>query len=87
VRSKAIAIAASQGQRIYTLNAANQAIHAATISQLGIDPDARQEITMPSLRARSHGTSVDDQLCWIHGSGYIIVDPQTGAGAYRIPED
>ena len=82
---KAIAIAASQGQRIYTLNAANQAIHAATISQLGIDPDARQEITDALASGKEvtvHRSTIS--YAGFTGSGYIIVDPQTGAGAYRI---
>jgi cytochrome c5 len=82
---KAIAIAAAQGQRIYTLNASNQAIHAATVSQLGIDSDARQEITDALASGKEvmvHQSTIS--YAGFTGSGYIIVDPETGAGAYRV---
>jgi len=42
---KALAIAASQGQKIYTLNTQNQAYHAQIVAQLQIDADAKQEIS------------------------------------------
>jgi hypothetical protein len=82
---KAIAIAASQGQRIYTLNQANQTLHASLLSQISIDQDARQEIEN-ALAAGMEVTVHQSPISvngWT-GSGYIILDPGTGAGAYKI---
>jgi hypothetical protein len=82
---KALAIAAGQGQRIYTLNQQNQAYHAGIVAGLGTDADTKAEIanalnagmevTMHQADITAHG--------WT-GSGYIVLDPETGAGAYRI---
>ena len=82
---KAIAVAASQGQRIYTLNAANQAIHASAISQLSIDAAVKEEIA----NALASGKEVTVHQANISyagfvGNGYLIIDPETGAGAYKI---
>lgn len=82
---KALAIAASQGQKIYTLNANNQAYHAQTIVQLQIDVDTKQEITN-ALAAGKEVTVHQAEISvngWT-GCGYIILDPDTGAGAYKI---
>jgi len=84
---KAIAVAAGQGQRIYSLNAQNQAIHASAISQLAIDSAVKEEIA----NALAVGKSVTVHQANIsfggfHGSGYIITDPETGAGAYKISD-
>ena len=82
---KALAVAASQGQRIYTLNAANQAIHASAISQLSIDASVRQEIANALASGKEvtvHQASIN--YAGFLGSGYIIIDPETGAGAYKI---
>ena len=82
---RAIAIAASQGQRIYTLNSANQATHASTISQLGIDSGVKQEITNALASGKEvtvHQGNIN--YAGFNGSGYVITDPETGAGAYKI---
>ncbi len=82
---KALALAASQGQRIYTLNQANQASHATLLAQVTIDASAKQEI-QNALAAGKEVTvhqSPITQSGWT-GSGYIITDPLTGSGAYKI---
>jgi len=82
---KAIAIAASQGQKIYTLNAQNQVYHASIINALNTDSDTKAEIT----NALSAGMEItihqsDITVNGWTGSGYFILDPDTGAGAYKI---
>jgi hypothetical protein len=82
---KVLAIAASQGQKIYTLNQHNQALHPTILAQIIIDPEARAEI----LNALAAGKEVTvhaspiTQSGWT-GSGYTVLDPDTGAGAYKI---
>jgi hypothetical protein len=82
---KALAIAASQGQRIYTLNQQNQAYHASIVAGLGTDADTKSEITN-ALNAGMEVTVHQSEITangWT-GSGYIILDPESGAGAYKI---
>ncbi len=82
---KALGLAASQGQKIYTLNAANQTSHAILLAQVTIDANARAEI-QNALAAGKEVTvhqSPITQSGWT-GSGYIISDPVTGSGAYKI---
>ncbi len=82
---KALALAAGQGQKIYTLNQANQAQHQALLAQITIDPQAMEEIQ----NALAVGNEVTvhqapiTQSGWT-GSCYIISDPATGSGAYKI---
>lgn len=83
--AKALAIASSQGQRIYTLGTQNQATHAATLASLGISADAKAEI----VNALAAGMEVTVHQANIStfgftGAGYIIIDPETGSGAYKI---
>jgi hypothetical protein len=79
---KALAIAASQGQKIYTITQANQDI---LLPQINVDPDVMTEMQ----NALSIGKEVTvhqspiTQSGWT-GTGYIITDPATGAGAYKI---
>jgi transglutaminase-like putative cysteine protease len=82
---KALAIAASQGQKIYTLNSANQAIHPSTLNQLALDQGVKQEIA-DALATGKEVTVQQGDISYVgfNGSGYIIVDPETGAGAYKI---
>lgn len=82
---KALAVAASQGQKIYTLNQANQANHATLLAQIAIDPQTRIEI-QNALAAGKEVTvhQAPITLSGWTGSGYIITDPGTGAGAYKI---
>ncbi len=82
---KALGIAAAQGQRIYTLNQANQAFHSTILSQLTISADVKSEIA----NALASGKEVtlhqaDITVSGWTGSGYVIIDPDTGAGAYKI---
>ncbi len=82
---KAIAIAANQGQRVYTLNLQNQAIHANTIGQLNVDSAVKQEISNALAEDREvtvHQTNIGNG--GFNGSGFIIADPETGAAAYKI---
>jgi len=82
---KAIAIAANQGQRVYTLNSQNQVIHANTIGQLNIDSAVKQEIADALAGGREvtvHQANISNS--GFNGSGYIIADPETGAAAYKI---
>lgn len=82
---KAIALAAAQGQKIYTLNAQNQPYHQALLAEMTIDADAKAEI-QNSLAAGMEVTTHQAEITvngWT-GSGYIILDPETGAGAYKI---
>jgi hypothetical protein len=79
---KALAIAASQGQKIYTITQANQDI---ILPQINVDPDVMTE-TQNALSAGNEVTvhqSPITQSGWT-GTGYIITDPVTGAGAYKI---
>jgi hypothetical protein len=79
---KALAIAASQGQKIYTITQANQDI---ILPQINVDPDVMNEM-QNALSAGKEVTvhqSPITQSGWT-GTGYIITDPATGAGAYKI---
>jgi len=82
---KALAIAASQGQKIYTLDNTNQAYHASIVAGLGTDADTKAEIS----NALAAGKEVTVHQADINangwtGMGYIILDPDSGAGAYKI---
>ena len=79
---KAIAIAQSQGQKIYTINKDNAATAlpklqlSSTVGQeIRNAIEAGKEVTFHEKAISAHGWS---------GQGYIIVDPETGAGAYLI---
>ena len=79
---QALSIAAAQGQRIYTINPDNAAI---TMSQINLQPSVMQEIANAVNAGKSVTTSqstIDYQ--GVATSGYIIIDPFTGAGAYKI---
>ena len=79
---KAIAIAQAEGQKIYTINKAN-AQTALTKLPIGGEVDseirnavnAGKEVTVHEKSINKHG--------W-KGFGYIVIDPETGAGAYII---
>lgn len=77
---KAIAIAAANGQKVYTLNARNQAYHAGIVAGLGTDADTKAEISnalnagmevgllLPcsQLRVVSRGTSMRrENSAWV----------------------
>ncbi|MDP5241123.1 transglutaminase-like domain-containing protein [Uliginosibacterium sp. 31-16] len=78
---KALALAGAQGQKIYTLTQAN----AASLSQISIDEDARSEISSALQNGKEvtvHEKPIT-QNGWV-GSGYIVLDQDSGAGAYKI---
>ncbi|MBV7456200.1 hypothetical protein KW843_17095 [Acidovorax sp. sif1233] len=79
---KAIAIAQSQGQKIYTINQSNAATALPNLT-IGGDVGAEirnaiqagKEVTFHESQINAHGFT---------GYGYIITHPETGAGAYMI---
>lgn len=78
---KALAKAAAEGQKIYTLTGA----HPSAVYPLQIDEHARAEI-QNALNAGQTVTVHERPITvlgWT-GSGYIISDPATGSGAYKI---
>ena len=79
---KAIAIAQAEGQRIYTINQSNAATAlpklpvGGTVGQeIQSAIQAGKEVTFHERGINAHGFS---------GYGYVITDPETGAGAYLI---
>jgi hypothetical protein len=82
---KALAIAASQGQKIYTLNQSNQAIQGTILQGLQIEQDAISEISnalAAGMEVTVHQSDISANG-WT-GCGYLIIDPVTGAGTYKI---
>ncbi|MFZ6677778.1 hypothetical protein [Undibacterium sp. Tian12W] len=82
---KALAIAASQGQKIYTLNPSNQEIHGAVLQSLQISTDVKLEIANALSDGKEVTVHEKDIAAdgWV-GNGYIILDQDAGAGAYKI---
>ena len=79
---KAIAIAQSEGQKIYTISKANAQTALAKLpiggevgSEIRNAVNAGKEVTVHEKSINKHG--------W-KGFGYIVIDPETGAGAYLI---
>ena len=79
---KAIAIAQNEGQKIYTINKDNAATALPKLQLSGTVGqeiknaiEAGKEVSFHEKAISAHGWS---------GQGYIIVDPETGAGAYLI---
>jgi len=82
---RAIATAANQGQRVYTLSQDNQSQHASIIASLAIDIEVKQEITDALAVGKEvivHQQNIS--ASGFSGAGYIILDSDTGAGAYKI---
>ena len=82
VKAIAIAIAQSEGQKIYTINKQNAqtALQKLPIggevgSEIRNAVNAGKEVTVHEKSINKHG--------W-KGFGYIVIDPETGAGAYLI---
>jgi hypothetical protein len=78
---KALAKAAAAGQKIYTLTAQN----AAMVYRLQVDDAIRMEIQNALNAGRT--VTVHEAPFTVSGwtgTGYIIDDPATGAGAYKI---
>jgi len=79
--AKALAVAMAQGQRIYRLTQSN----AAELANITIDDGARTEIQQAlnlGLEVTVHQSPITVNG-W-QGSGYAIVDPTYGVGAYKI---
>jgi hypothetical protein len=79
---KALQIASSQGQRIYHITSQNQA---QVLPNLRLDGLAMTEITT-ALAAGKEVIAHTDRISvpgWT-GEGYILFDPVTGDGAYKI---
>ena len=79
---KALQIAASQGQRIYHITPQNQT---QTLPNLHLDAKAMEEITS-ALATGKEVIAHTDRISvtgWT-GEGYILFDPVTGDGAYKI---
>jgi len=79
--SKALNLAISEGQRIYTLDQSN----AEQLQYITIDDGARSEIQEAlnlGLEVTVHEKPIEVNG-W-KGSGYSIVDPEYGVGAYKI---
>jgi len=79
---KAIAIAQAEGQRIYTIDQSNAATALPKLSvggtvgqEIRSAIEAGKEVTFHERGINAHGFS---------GYGYVITDPETGAGAYLI---
>lgn len=82
---KALTIAAAQGQKIFTLKPSNQAIHSSILQNLQIGTDVKTEIA-DALAVGKEVTIHEKDITnndWT-GSGYVILDPDTGSGAYKI---
>jgi hypothetical protein len=78
---KALAIAGQQGQKIYTLTSQN----AHLLAEITIDSSSKQEIQSALATGKEvtvHQEPINE-FGWV-GSGYIVLDPDTGAGAYKI---
>jgi hypothetical protein len=79
---KALALAAAEGQKVYTITQDN--LYTA-LGQIQLDTDTEQEI-VNAVNAGREVTTHQYQINvngWV-GEGYIILDPNTGAGAYKI---
>ncbi len=75
-------IASAEGQRIYTIKSTNLAT---VLQEMTIDQAVKDEITQ-AVNAGYEVTTSQHPITrngWT-GVGYIIIDPQTGSGAYKI---
>jgi transglutaminase-like putative cysteine protease len=82
---KLLAIAAAQGQKIYSLGPANRSAHAPALAALSLDADAEAEIAdalAAGMNVTFHEATVTSHG-WT-GAGYIILNPENGGGAYRL---
>jgi len=79
---KALSLASSQGQSIYTITQANSNT---SLTRLQIAHEVKAEILSAVNTGKQVMVSQTNIVVgeWV-GVGYIILDPQTGAGAYRI---
>jgi len=79
---KALAIASSEGQKIWTITQENLE---EALSSINLGSDVESEIRN-AVVAGNIATAHDSPLnyySWV-GSGYLLINPKTGAGAYKI---
>lgn len=79
---KALALASSEGQKIWTINQDNLVL---ALSEINLGAEVEAEIRNVVLAGKI-ATAHESQLVysgWV-GSGYLLIDPDTGAGAYKI---
>ena len=79
---KAIAIAQSQGQKIYTINPKNRDTALPKLSLAGSAGEEIRSAISAGKEVTFHESAIN-AYGW-HGVGYIITDIDTGAGAYLI---
>lgn len=79
---KALSIASANGQRMYRLNSTNMAN---TLPLLHFESETIEEIKSAILSGKDVITHTDPIVLnnW-SGAGYIIIDPSTGDGSYKI---
>ena len=79
---KALSIASQQGQRIYTITEDNLTT---ALSHLTIEPTIKDEIRT-AVQSGMEATVSQNSITYAGwtGAGYTIIDPDTGAGAYKI---
>ncbi|WP_441003461.1 transglutaminase-like domain-containing protein [Pseudocolwellia agarivorans] len=78
---KALAVASNEGQKIYMLTASNTHL----INEITMESSIRQEIQQ-ALNSGKEVTIHQEPINafgWT-GTGYLIIDPDSGAGAYKI---
>ncbi len=79
---KALVIATQQGQKIWTIDSNNLEV---ALSQINLSSETEADIRNAVLSGKV-ATTHDESLNfygWI-GDGYLLIDPETGAGAYMI---
>jgi len=79
---KALSIASAEGQKIWTIDASNLDN---VLGKINLGSDIEQEIRHSVLAGNIATTheSVINYNGWI-GAGYLLIDPDIGAGAYKI---
>lgn len=78
---KALAVAAAQGQRVYTINTQNQDQLSSIQQSPAVMANIRAAVAAgKEVQIHEHPISYSGFV----GAGYIIVDPATGAGSYLI---
>ena len=79
---KALALATAQGQKVWTIDRNNLSL---ALEQIDLGSEVETEIRN-AVMAGKVATAHEAQIIhynWV-GSGYLLIDPETGAGAYKI---
>ncbi len=82
---EAICLAMEQGQKVYVFSQATHPQYQAILANLSISQSAKGDIL--NTLAQGGEVTVHERDITVRnwtGSGYILIDPITGAGAYRI---